>query len=415
MHKLFLLVLLILLAKFRAATVSLNWNRQVGNQGTTTINVGDTVQWTWTEAVGHTVTSQGSPSFTSSSTVSTNGYTYSVTFTSSGSYSYHCSIHNMMQGVISVVVATSSPTRSPTRTPTRTPTYLPSVAPTEATATDYPTPNPTTAPSLAPTVSYAPTTAPSSSLPTISPTTDIPTCYPSAAPTLSLIKLFENELVVPTVIDSGANVPSTWSFTLHVREHRHTNTQVTFTTRSYCYNNVCSYPGPSIRIRPGDNFTMTLVNELGPEAEMGHRHNTIHSPNTTNIHTHGLHIDPNVDTVFVKAGPSESLTYKYHLPADHAPGLHWYHAHYHGSSALQLMGGLVGALIVEPDVGSAQNIPVSLTNADARILVISKLILAQETSDGEVSQGCGLGWTCDPDSQGPLCTGAEDTPHIHIL
>jgi FtsP/CotA-like multicopper oxidase with cupredoxin domain len=150
---------------------------------------------------------------------------------------------------------------------------------------------------------------------------------------------------------------------------------------------------------------MTLVNELGPETGASHHHNTIHSPNTTNIHTHGLHIDPNVDTVFVKAGPEESLTYKYHLPADHAPGLHWYHAHHHGSSALQLMGGLVGAMIVEPDVGSAQNIPASLTNADSTVLVISKLMLGQETADGEVTQGCGLGWTCDADSQGPLCTG----------
>ncbi|CAE7661735.1 unnamed protein product, partial [Symbiodinium microadriaticum] len=127
------------------------------------------------------------------------------------------------------------------------------------------------------------------------------------------------------------------------------------------------------------------------------------------MHTHGLHIDPAVDTVFVKASPGGSLVYRYHLPSDHAPGLHWYHAHLHGSSTLQLMGGLVGALLVEPDASNSPNVPESLLQANSKLLVVTKLVLGQEVFGGEVSQGCGEGWACDPTSQGPLCTGAEDS------
>ena len=388
----------------RSATVNLDWNRNVGNQGTTTINVGDTVTWTWTEGKQHQVRSMGLPSFTSSSVVSTNGYVYSITFTSSGSYSYDCSIHPSMEGVINVVAITESPTVSPTRAPTKPPTSPPTSLPSMHSETIQPTTPP---PTPAPTLTTQPSLAPTTTVPTLAPSTQNPTSQPTALPTLDVSKLLENELLDLPVISSGSDSPSAWDLTLTVKAHRHSNVQVAFTTRSYCVNGTCSYPGPIIRILPGDNFTLTLVNELGAETNLSspHLHNSIHSPNTTNVHTHGLHIDPNVDNVFVKAGPGESLVYKYRLPTDHAPGLHWYHAHFHGSSALQLMGGLAGALVVEQDASNAPQVPASLRNADSRVMVVTKLMLGQETSDGEVSQGCGEDWTCDADTQGPLCTG----------
>ena len=173
-------------------------------------------------------------------------------------------------------------------------------------------------------------------------------------------------------------------------------------------DDVCSYPGPTIRIKPGDHFTLTLINELGENpVDQVHTHNFMHSPNTTNVHTHGLHVDPDVDSVFVQAAPGDELEYPYELPDDHAPGLHWYHAHFHGSSAFQLMGGLVGAMIVDPV--PSDNVPTSISQSDSHVIVITKLMLEQETSDGEVTQGCADGWSCDADEQGPLCTGSEDS------
>jgi len=94
-----------------------------------------------------------------------------------------------------------------------------------------------------------------------------------------------------------------------------------------------------------------------------------HGPNSTNIHTHGLHIDPVIDTVFKEVGPSERYTYKYQIPSDHAPGIHWYHSHKHGASSMQIMGGLFGAIIVDPSSASA--VPAALTNLTRVTLLFS--------------------------------------------
>jgi FtsP/CotA-like multicopper oxidase with cupredoxin domain len=209
------------------------------------------------------------------------------------------------------------------------------------------------------------------------------------------------------VLESGYDYPTNWNLTLYVREYRHSNTKVSFNTRAYCINaTTCSYPGPTIQLNAGDNLTFTLVNELGAESSTAkHVHNTLRSPNTTNVHTHGLHVDPNVDSVFKVAEPGQNITYHYEIHNNHAPGLHWYHAHYHGSSTLQLMGGLAGALIVKP--ATVDNIPSSITNADSFLLVVTNLIFAQEADNGVVTQGCGDGWVCDAVSQAPLCYGGN--------
>jgi len=139
----------------------------------------------------------------------------------------------------------------------------------------------------------------------------------------------------------------------------------------------------------------------------------MHAPNKTNLHTHGLHIDPGVDTIFFEAGPGESLVYNYKLPLNHASGLHWYHAHRHGSSTMQIMGGLFGALIVDPLPSSMtiaspeyhhENLPDSLSICPSHLLVLSQFIYTQETVDGQVSQGCGNDYGCNATWQVPGCS-----------
>lgn len=71
--------------------------------------------------------------------------------------------------------------------------------------------------------------------------------------------------------------------------------------------------------------SITLINELEPDdaAETVHVNN-LHSPNTTNLHTHGLHVDPAIDNVYVRiAGGGGRHAYSYLIPAHHAPGMHW--------------------------------------------------------------------------------------------
>ncbi|KAL6060354.1 Multicopper oxidase, variant 2 [Balamuthia mandrillaris] len=79
----------------------------------------------------------------------------------------------------------------------------------------------------------------------------------------------------------------------------------------------------------------------------GH-HNEYHCPDTTNLHTHGLHVSPDEDNIDTYILPGQSLTYTYNINDDHLMGTHWYHAHYHGSTNLQVHGGLFGALLITP-------------------------------------------------------------------
>lgn len=101
--------------------------------------------------------------------------------------------------------------------------------------------------------------------------------------------------------------------------------------------------------------------------------NCFHGVNSTNFHFHGLHVSPQLGQDFVGLelrppvpedagaptpnahnGHGEHGTVVYgHFDYDldplrytQAPGTHWYHAHKHGSTALQVLNGQVGSLRV---------------------------------------------------------------------
>src|SRR6266581_3676812 len=65
------------------------------NPAIDSVAVGSTVTWTWTATgtVPHSVQSQGTPGFTSSAIQTGDGKTYSVTFTTPGTYQYDCAVH----------------------------------------------------------------------------------------------------------------------------------------------------------------------------------------------------------------------------------------------------------------------------------------------------------------------------------
>ena len=72
-----------------------------------TINVGDTVKWTNHGSVTHTSTSN--TGVWDSGNIAPGG-TYSFTFTSVGTYPYHCKIHTYMTGVVSMELPPNTPT-----------------------------------------------------------------------------------------------------------------------------------------------------------------------------------------------------------------------------------------------------------------------------------------------------------------
>ncbi|MCL5018446.1 MAG: cupredoxin family copper-binding protein [Candidatus Pacearchaeota archaeon] len=65
-----------------------------------TISVGDTVIWTNLQGVSHTVTSDSGNELDSE--FLSNGETYSHTFSTAGTFNYHCSPHSSMKGTIIV-------------------------------------------------------------------------------------------------------------------------------------------------------------------------------------------------------------------------------------------------------------------------------------------------------------------------
>jgi len=93
-----------------------------------------------------------------------------------------------------------------------------------------------------------------------------------------------------------------------------------------------SFPGPTLVADPGDRLQVRLVNRL---------------PSATNLHTHGFHVAPggNADNVLVSVPAGETFDYEFDIPADHAPGLNWYHPHPHGDGSRQLFGGMAGAIV----------------------------------------------------------------------
>ena len=73
---------------------------QSGNNGTQnpaidTVTAGTTVTWTWTNtgSTPHSVESEGTPSFTSSATLTGDGKTYTFKFDTPGTYEYDCAVH----------------------------------------------------------------------------------------------------------------------------------------------------------------------------------------------------------------------------------------------------------------------------------------------------------------------------------
>ena len=188
--------------------------------------------------------------------------------------------------------------------------------------------------------------------------------------------------------------------------------------RLYFYNG--KTPGPTLRVRrgrKGGQLRIKLVNDMPPNANgdadnCPPDHNVEHGLNTTNLHTHGLHVSPtkdrtghhDADNVFLQVIPDDDpppscgsvgddifrrhyTQYVFDIPADHPPGTHWYHAHKHGSTDKQVRGGLAGALIIEEE--EWDDVPSYIANAEEQVFMFQQppgvplsIVLVDEAGGG---------------------------------
>jgi FtsP/CotA-like multicopper oxidase with cupredoxin domain len=178
------------------------------------------------------------------------------------------------------------------------------------------------------------------------------------------------------------------------------------------------YIAPTIEVAPGDTVRVTLNNKLPVDAtctDSTQSPDVPHCFNGTNLHSHGLWVSPtgNSDNVLLKLLPGNSFQYEYNIPSDHPSGTFWYHPHLHGSTALQVAGGMAGALIVRGERkptpvanGDLDTLLVDHTGASIpeKLLVFQQIQYACEGSDHQLktlSSGK-IDWTCLPGETGVI-------------
>lgn len=124
-------------------------------------------------------------------------------------------------------------------------------------------------------------------------------------------------------------------------------------------------PAPTLRVNAGDTLRIRLVNNLPANPPSTEPVKHLRYPNSTNLHTHGLHVTPGLvspgvygdyvmDDPSLGVQPGETRQHEYQIGAEHPPGAYWYHPHMHGSSAMQVGSGMAGALLVK---GAVDRVP----------------------------------------------------------
>jgi len=184
-------------------------------------------------------------------------------------------------------------------------------------------------------------------------------------------------------------------------------------TWTRCYNG--TVPGPTLRVRPGQRLAITLINDLSHHGNIHHQMLNVSgygdalnvswlhdhsnasswqdargtgtlfgSPNTTNLHLHGLVVPASspADDVMMAIKPKSSFDYVYNVPAHHMSGTLWYHPHHHHSTAGQANGGMFGALIVEDP---PESLPPAVLEAEERLVVMNTLCVQMQTAVARMS------------------------------
>ncbi|MDA8450804.1 multicopper oxidase domain-containing protein [Acidovorax sp. NCPPB 3859] len=176
------------------------------------------------------------------------------------------------------------------------------------------------------------------------------------------------------------------------------------------------FVSPMLEVRPGDTIRMRLNNRLPPDPgciEAPQGANTPHCFNGTNLHTHGLWVNPagNGDNVLISVNPGVSFEYEYNIPSDHPAGTYWYHTHRHGSTALQVASGMAGALVIRgnrpptPEKNGDLDTLLRPTPRQAfqeRVLVFQQIQYACRDKDNHIKLNPDGSYRCDPGDTGGI-------------
>ena len=153
--------------------------------------------------------------------------------------------------------------------------------------------------------------------------------------------------------------------------------------RAVAVNNECPddartaepYGGVRLQLQAGDHLKIRLVNHLPPapnDAVHAAQELGLLAANPTNLHTHGMIVEPRRagngdptygDYVYVYGYPAglvppvqsqhpgldytdQPIDYDIYVPPNHPSGIYWFHPHVHGLSLNQITAGMSGVITV---------------------------------------------------------------------
>lgn len=160
--------------------------------------------------------------------------------------------------------------------------------------------------------------------------------------------------------------------------------------------------------------------------------NCFHGPNSTNLHFHGFHVSPapGQDDVGLELRPpvpagqtppdgehahgshgaAETVAYGHFdydvdpLRYTQAPGTHWYHAHKHGSTALQVLNGQVGTFMVRGEFDDKLE---AFFKKQGTGTLVDRLMVVQQLQERQP----GLGGA---DQTGAVLVNGQGNPRVHM-
>jgi FtsP/CotA-like multicopper oxidase with cupredoxin domain len=164
----------------------------------------------------------------------------------------------------------------------------------------------------------------------------------------------------------------------------------------FCYVTPDGLESPTLHVNPGDTLNIKLKNRT-PKLKQDARLEPMVEPlkycgaktmlpGSINIHFHGLNVAPTChsdEVVRTMVNPGETFTYSIAIPADEPPGMYWYHAHIHGYSDADVLGGASGAIEVE----GIQNVQPKVAGLTSRILIMrDQPVVAQQIANAGIGK-----------------------------
>ncbi len=145
------------------------------------------------------------------------------------------------------------------------------------------------------------------------------------------------------------------------------------------------YLAPTVLLDSGDMLRVKLINALPDNVPNESSLPYLNHQNSTNLHFHGLHVDPKeirpgvfgdyvVDNADAGVLPGQHRNHEIQLPANHPDGIYWDHPHLHGATNSQVLSGLFGAILIRDPSNEFTADP----EIEDRCIFVHKLVLNDE-------------------------------------